>query len=134
MGVMRDRRDGKIKWPLVFALGCVAAIIATTAWLILREEYVAPIADGAIPVRIGCEIGCDRLNLFSSWYSYLYKVAEIKRRDRRCKQVEWVGVDHHSNPRDPVFVVMCGRADGSYFNTEYSLAEVKDGIKRYRLR
>ncbi|MNG01362.1 hypothetical protein D3C85_1924890 [compost metagenome] len=49
-------------------------------------------------------------------------------------EVEWVGVDHHSDPRKPIFVVTCGSEDGRSFNTEYSLAEVEDGIKRYRLR
>jgi len=93
-----------------------------------KEPYLAPIGEGAIPARIGCDEGCDRLNLFERWQPYLHKVVEVHRRQEKCRKVEYVSVSNESSPDDPVFFVMCEDAKGRAYNTEYKRSDVEAGL------
>ncbi len=88
------------------------------------NAHQAPIEDGAIPDRIGCEVGCDKLNKFERWQPYLAKAVEVQRRQEKCKKVEYASVDHESDPNNPTFWVMCANAQGNSYNTFYSKAQI----------
>jgi|GEM_PF-1720827 len=90
-------------------------------------NHLAPIESGAIPDRIGCDEGCDRLNQFEQWQPYLSKVVEVHRRQEKCKKVVYVGVSHESPVSNPTFFVMCENEKGQSYNTEYTKAEVEAG-------
>jgi len=91
------------------------------------KPHLAPIEPGAVPGRIGCDEGCNKLNLFENWQPYLNKVVEVHRRQEKCKKVEYISVSLDSSPSDPVFVVGCENAKGDLYNTEYTVAQVEKG-------
>jgi len=73
-----------------------------------RENHLAPISENAIPDRIGCDVGCEKLNKFSGWQPYLSRVVEVVRRDFKCKRVDYVNVANDSViPDNPEFFVVC---------------------------
>lgn len=88
------------------------------------DEHLAAIEDGAVPAKIGCDVGCDKLNRFERWQPYLAKVAELHRRQQKCKAIEYVTVDLESSPNNPSFVVMCRNEQGQSYNSFYSKQEV----------
>ncbi len=87
-------------------------------------EYLAPISAGAIPSRIGCDVGCDKLNSFEKWQPFLADVVEVHRRQEKCRKVEYVSVSNESDPQNPVFFVGCENANGDLYNTDYTKAQV----------
>lgn len=77
-----------------------------------KKNHLAPIMAGAIPDRIGCDVGCGRLNDFRGWQPYLQRVAEVVRRDYQCKRVDYVSVSNESViPDNPKFFAVC---DGEF--------------------
>lgn len=108
-----------MKWIFCTLLAAIALAGCSEA-----KEHLAPIEDGAIPDRIGCEEGCDKLNKFTAWQPYLSKVAEVQRKQPKCKRVEYVSVDHESDPQNPEFWVTCKNEKGQSYNTFYKKAQV----------
>lgn len=84
------------------------------------KNHVAPLADGAIPERIGCDDGCDLLNRYEGWQPYLVRVAEVARRDYSCKRVDYVSVSTESVLLDnPKFFVVCDGLNGETYTTQH---------------
>ncbi|WP_462383388.1 hypothetical protein [Pseudomonas sp. Marseille-QA0892] len=109
----------------VFLVVIVKACSSNSEPAHTAAPYKAPIEAGAIPSRIGCDEGCDKLNKFEQWQPYLSKVAELHREQRKCKKVVYVSVDHESNPSDPEFFVMCENEKGQSYNTFYTRSQVE---------
>lgn len=86
--------------------------------------YLAPIAEGAIPLRVGCDVGCDKLNQFERWQPYLARVAELHRKQPKCKMIEYVSVDLDSSPSDPSFFVTCKNQKDQSYNSFYTRQQV----------
>lgn len=133
----RERKVAVVLWGIVLLTGFFAFQSVFTSKSptgrvsapvkIPSIEHLAPIETGAIPSRIGCDDGCDRLNLFEQWQPYLTKVAELQRRQDKCAKVVYVGVDHSSSVTHPTFFVTCENARRQVYNTEYTKAEVDAG-------
>lgn len=124
-------RKRSVRWIAVYA-AFAAVVVAVAAYkefrdpgTVVSQQHVAPIESGAIPDRIGCDNGCSNLNKFEGWQPYLERVAEVHRRQEKCKLVEDVGVDQFSDPANPVFIVMCKDDKGRSYNTEYSKSQIQ---------
>jgi hypothetical protein len=120
------KRPGSVHWLIVVP---ILAIVFIGAFVFKRtvdvETHIAPIMDGAIPDRIGCDIGCDFLNNFHGWQPYLVRVAEVARRDFSCKRVEYVNIsEQDSLVESPRFFVLCAGANGEAHRIRLSKSTV----------
>lgn len=103
---------------------CLLVALVILAGCTEQKPHMAPVEPGAVPARIGCDEGCDRLNLFEKWQPYLSKVVDIHRRQDKCRKVEYVSVSHESDPQSPIFFVSCENAKGDLYNTFYTKTQV----------
>lgn len=87
---------------------------------------LAPIEEGAISRRIGCDNGCERSNAYERFSPYLAWAAERERRDPNCLAVETVSLSlSKSTQSEPVFFVTCrGNVIGGAFNTWHTKTEL----------